>query len=373
MKDHGEEFPGEGIWELLRELSESFGVSGFEQEVRHRIRESMEPIADQVLVDAFGNLHAVLNPQEAFTVMLEAHMDEVGMVVRSIEEGGFLRLAPLGGWDPSLLPGRTVEIRARDGKIHRGVVGSVPPHIQEDKDRRGPLRWEQLFADIGARDAEEVRQMGIRVGSPALLPQTLFTVRDGVMVGKALDDRAGCAILVMTMASLSRKRPAHRVVATFSCAEEVGTRGAQVAGRLWEPDLAVVVEGTAATDTPEIPAHQRGPHLGKGPVITAVDRSIIVPEWLVERILQAADSGGIPWQMKTPLVGSTDAGPIHTSGKGVPTAVLAVPCRYIHSPACLARDEDILNTQRLVEILARGAPGLLMGENRPAGPGAPGS
>jgi putative aminopeptidase FrvX len=340
---------------LLEELSEAFGVSGFEGEVRGKIRRLVEPLADEVEEDPVGNLHAVIDGGGSFVVMLDAHMDEVGFVIKGIEENGFLRLAPIGGWDVRVLPGQAILVRGRDGQGHWGVVGSVPPHVQEGKEKERVLGWNDLFADVGAKGASDVRKMGIRVGSPAVLHEPFRALGGGTVLGKALDDRAGCALLVALLESLARQRPACRVVATFSSAEEVGSRGARVAAQRWEPQMAFVLEGTLATDTPGVRPDQRVSSLGLGPVLTAVDRGLIVPERLLERIISVAESLCIPWQIKTPLVGSTDGGAIQQSGRGVVTAVLAVPCRYIHSPACMMRVEDLLHTLNLVEALVRQA------------------
>lgn len=343
------------VIELLRELTEAFGVSGFEEEVREKIRNRVTPLADLVEVDVLGNLHAVLNPDREFTLMLEAHMDEVGFVVKGLEEDGFLRLAPLGGWDVRLLPGQAILVRGAGGRYHSGLVGSIPPHVQEAEEKNRVLGWKDLFADVGARNKEELRKMGIRPGCVALIPQTLRVLGQETVMAKALDDRAGCALLVKTLESLAGKRPPWRTVVTFSSSEEVGCRGARVAAQRWSPHLALAVEGTMATDTPGVRPEQRVSSLGRGPVVTTMDKSLIVPEKLVEKILDAAEKLGIPYQIKTPLVGSTDAGAIQVSGKGVLTGVIAVPCRYSHSPTSLMRLEDFMNTQRLLEALARQA------------------
>lgn len=351
--NHGQ--PPDQVLELLKELTEAFGVSGFEDEVREKIRQRVTPLADQVEVDALGNLHAVLNPKQEFTLMLEAHMDEVGFVVKGLEEDGFLRLAPLGGWDVRLLPGQTILVRGTKGRFYTGLLGSIPPHVQEAEEKNKVLGWKDLFVDVGVKNKAELTKMGIRVGCAALIPQTLRVLGQGTVMAKALDDRAGCALLVRTLESLASERPRYRIVVTFSSSEEVGCRGARVAAWRWSPHLALAVEGTMATDTPGVRPEQRVSAMGKGPVVTTMDKSLIVPERLVERILDTAEKLGIPYQIKTPLMGSTDAGAIQRSGRGVLTGVIAVPCRYSHSPTSLMRLEDFLNTQRLLEALAREA------------------
>jgi putative aminopeptidase FrvX len=345
--------------ELLQELSEAFGVSGFEEEVRECILSRVAPLADEVHVDPMGNLHAVLNPQESFTLMLDAHMDEVGFVVRNIEEDGFLRLAPIGGWDVRSLPGQRILIRGAGRQRCLGVVGTIPPHVQEDKERKHALDWKDLFVDVGASSPKDLSKTKIRVGSPALIPQPFIFLESRTAMGKALDNRAGCAVLIQVFEALSKKRPdGVRLVGTFSTTEEVGCRGASVAARSWKPQMALILEGTLATDTPGIRPDQRVSSLGQGPVLTAVDRSLIVPESLLEQIISLAEEQRIAWQMKTPLIGSTDGGVIQRSAQGVLTAIISVPCRYIHSPGCLIRLDDIMHTKRLVESVVRKAAGL---------------
>ncbi|MEJ5378068.1 MAG: M42 family metallopeptidase [bacterium] len=343
------------VLDLLKELTEAFGVSGFEAEVRHIIQARVLPLAHEVHTDALGNLYAVLNPGEEFTLMLTAHMDEVGFVVKGLEKDGFLRLAPLGGWDVRLLPGQTILVKSTKGRYYYGLIGSVPPHVLETEERNRVLGWGDLFVDVGATSLQELNKMGIRLGCAALIPQTLRLLGQGTIMAKALDDRVGCALLLLILESLAKDILPWRIVVTFSSSEEVGSRGARVAAQRWSPHMALAVEGTMATDTPGIKAGQMVSVLGGGPVVTAMDKSLIVPEKLVDLILAIAEELDIPYQIKTPLVGSTDAGAIHSSGRGVLTAVVAVPCRYSHSPTSLMRLEDFFNTYRLLEALIRNA------------------
>ncbi len=341
---------------LLEEFCEAFGVSGFEGEIRERIRRRVEPLADEVQTDPMGNLCAVLNPSHDFTLMLDAHMDEVGLVVRSIEEDGFLRLAPIGLWDVRTLPGQRVVVRSRVGEYHPGVIGSTPPHIQAQDDRDRVFAWKDLYVDVGSPSASAVKEMQIRPGSPILLPQTLIQTVGQAVLGKALDNRIGCAILVRTMAALFKNRPQVRVVASFSTTEEVGFRGARVAARRWKPQMAYVLETSLAQDTPGFNSDQRMSRLGLGPVLTAVDEGVIVPEALLEQIISLAEEMDIPWQIKTVMKAATNGGAIQTSAQGTLTAVISVPCRYVHSPGCLARLKDLTATERLVEAAVRQAP-----------------
>lgn len=350
-----------GIIGLLGELSEGFGVSGFEGEVRERLKKELEPLVDEISTDPLGNLHAVVNPEADFTLLLDAHMDEVGFVVSKVEEDGFLRISPIGSWDPILLPGRQAAVKSAEGIMHLGVIGSIPPHVQDKDQRTTPLRWEDLFLDIGASNAGEVSDLKVRVGSPGLVHQPFVSIGQDYFAGKALDNRAGCAVLVRVLELLNASPVDFRVIALFSCAEEVGARGARVAVERWRPHMAVVIEGTMATDTPGVKPEKKGVFCGKGPVVTAMDKTIIVPETLVEATLGLARRLGIPYQIKPPLLGATNAGAIQSVGSGVITGVIAVPCRYIHSPAAAVKLSDILWTVDLVENFVREAPRIYQG------------
>ena len=341
--------------ELLMELSNRFGVSGFEGEVRGWISEHIRDWVDEMETDVLGNLMARINPGRKFVLMLDAHMDEIGLMVSYVEEGGFLRFAPIGGWDPRVLPAQQVEIRSRKGKGHRGVIGASPPHIQSPEEQKQALKVEDLFIDIGARSKEEVADLDIGAGSAGVLHYPFRMIGANRAMGKALDDRVGCAVLVRCLEYFSRERPEFTVVANFAVGEETGLRGAKTAAFQIKPDVAIVVEGTVAADTPGIPAHRCPSRLGHGPAISVADKSIIVNPSLVSFMEEVGVSLKIPWQQKVPLSGSTDAGAIHLSGKGVLTGIVSVPCRYIHSASSVVDLKDFEYTVLLVIGIAQRA------------------
>jgi putative aminopeptidase FrvX len=340
--------------ELLRELSNQFGVSGFEGEVREWIRKNINDWADDVEVDVLGNLMARINPGRDFVMMLDAHMDETGMMVSYVEENGFLRFAPIGGWDPRVFPAQQVEIMSRGGKKYKGVVGASPPHIQTPEEQKQALKVEDLFVDVGLTSREEVIGWGIDAGSPGCLQYPFQTIGLNRAMGKALDDRTGCAVLIRCLEYFSKNRPDFTLVANFAVGEEVGLRGAKTAAFQIKPDVALAVEGTVGADTPGIPAHRCPTRLGRGPAISVADNSIIVNPSLVAFIEQIAERSRIPWQHKIPLTGSTDAGAIHLTGKGVLTGIISIPCRYIHSPSSVIDLQDFEHTVSLViEVVRR--------------------
>jgi endoglucanase len=339
--------------ELLKNLSESFGLSGFEDDVRKVIRNRVEPLADDVYTDPLGNLIVTVNPGKDFILLLDAHMDEIGFMITYIEAQGFLRFSPVGGWDERLLPGLRVVVRTREGKNVIGTIGSTPPHIQDPEESKAPLKRDDLFIDVGAASVENIVQMGIRVGNP-VVPYAPFVEMDHERImGKAFDDRVGCAALIRVLEAFQKNRPDFSLTACFSVCEEVGLRGAKTAAFQVHPTVALAVEGTVAADTPGISRHKNPAILGKGPAITVADRSIIVHPKLARFIEETASDTKIPYQIKTPLFGATDAGAIHITREGVPTGVISVPCRYIHSPNIIMSIEDFENTVQLVIEVSR--------------------
>lgn len=340
--------------QILEELSNAIGISGHEHEVRAAIEPHLEGLVDEVRTDTLGNLIATRRGTGPYTLMLDAHMDEVGFLVSYIEPDGFLRFAPIGGWDPRIIPSHSMTIIADDGSRHHGVIGVPPPHITPPAEREKPHRMEDLFVDIGAASAAEVAARGIRIGSPAVIAYPFEQITDHIVRGKALDDRAGCAVLIETLRRLQGSDPEITVVANFAVAEEVGLRGAETAAYQIEPDFAIAVEGTIAADTPGTIARKQPTGFGKGPAISVLDNSMIVSGRMIGALTGTADAESIPWQYKIPAPGGTDAGAIHRSRGGVLAGVVSVPCRYIHSPFSLMRLDDFGHAVDLVSAFAAG-------------------
>lgn len=343
--------------ELLAHLSAAHGVSGYEDDVREVVKTRLECLARETRVDALGSL--VLKMGEdipgAPTLLLDAHLDEIGLVVSYIEPGGFLRFATVGGWDERVLPAQAVDVKTESGKLVRGVIGTPPPHILKSEERSKPFQVEQLFIDVGARSADEVREMGIQVGDSAVPSYPFMELGQGAVLGKALDDRAGCTVLIRALEEVygsgSPHQPKVNVVALFSTFEETGGRGAQAAAYGINPDMALVLEGTVAADCPGVPPARTPSRQGSGPAITLMDRTAHLPRRLVRFIEKVAQEKQIPTQLKTPIFGGTNAGRIHMVREGVATAVLSVPCRYIHSPHSTLRLEDLDHTISLTREL----------------------
>jgi len=340
-------------FKLLQRLSDAFGVAGFEDEVRDLIAELIEPYIDGLRVDTLGNLIATRKGRTDFKLMLDAHMDEIGLMVSYIEEDGYLRFALIGGWDERILPAQAVTILTREHERVQGVIGTAPPHILKREERERPVKVEELFIDIGAGSRAEARRLGVRVGDPAVIHYPFTRLNERFVRGKALDDRAGCAVLIRVLEELRDEELGLTLILNFAVGEELGLRGARTAAYQIEPDLAIAVEGTIGADMPGVPKHKQPVVLGRGPALTVADRSIIVNRGLLAAIEQVAEEKEIPYQYKLPTYGGTDAGAIHLTKGGVRAAVISVPCRYIHSPLSVLRLDDFEATVRLLTEFVR--------------------
>lgn len=340
-------------YSLLETLCNLPGVAGFEEPVRDAIAEIIKPYVAEMRVDTLGNLIATRRGQTDFRLMLDAHMDEIGFMVQHIDEQGFIRFTNIGGWDPRLLPSHMLTIITRDGARLEGVIGTQPPHILRPADREKIIQLEELFLDIGATSKQEVSEMGVRVGDPIVVHYPFRRIGNDTVMGKALDDRAGCAVIVKTLEALQGVALDATLVAAFVISEERGLIGARTATFQIEPDMAIALEGTVAADMPGVPAQRQPSGQGKGPAITVADGSFIVPRKMVRALEEVAEREGIPYQTKVPPFGGTDASAIHQSRGGVLSAVISVPCRYIHSPFSTCRLSDFDHTWRLLTAFCK--------------------
>lgn len=342
--------------DLLQYLTDAFGPSGFEEEVRERISALVAPLVDEVHVDALGNLIATRRGTGERVLMLDAHMDEIGFLVSYIDDHGFLRVAPLGGWDQRVVPAHQLLLRAEDGTLVRGVFGTPPPHLTQASERERAHKLEDLFVDIGATSAAEVAALGIRIGTPAVMHYPFAHLQHDAVVGKAFDDRAGCAVLLKALDALQGESLDVTVVAAFTVQEEVGLRGAEVAARQIAPDIALALECTIAADVPGVAIHKTPTRQGHGPSISVLDTTMIGMPRVINALTGVANAEGITWQYKVPAPGGTDGGAIHRSGSGVLTGVVSLPGRYIHSASTVLRTGDLDNAAALVAAFARACP-----------------
>jgi len=325
---------------FLESFCPPLGPAGFEEEIRDALAAFLRPLARRLEVDRLGNLQAWLGPEGGPRVMLDAHMDECGLMVQRVEKEGWLRVTALGGVDQRILPGSRVILQPEPGQRVEGVIGLAPPHVSEKNDKDKSAPWDQTFVDIGAADEDQVKALGIKTGTPGVLELGMGPLAGGCYRARNLDDRAGCALLCALAERLAKEPPPVEVVLNFAVGEELGLRGATTAAYGLKPDLALCLEATVG-DTPGLSASRQPSHLGKGPAITVADGRIVVPRRLVDSLEQAAAKAGVACQRKLPLYGGTDAGAIHLSRGGVPTCIVAVPCRYIHTPASFLNLADL--------------------------------
>lgn len=326
-------------YDLLRRLSETAGVPGREDRVRDLIRSELGALAEHARTDAMGNLIVeVPGPEGAPRVMVSAHMDEIGFVVRHVDDQGFLRVQNLGGFDVRNLFARLVTVHARRGGPRTGVLnpGVKPIHIATPEDRKKVPEMADFVVDLGL-PAETVKSE-VRVGDMVTLQQTFQDLGD-VVVGKALDDRVGCWILLETLKRL--EAPAVRLAAVFSVQEEVGLRGAITSAFAVAPDVGIALDTTLAVDTPGTKAEQAITRLGAGTAIKVSDSSTISHGWLVDRLADLAEAHGVAHQFEVLPLGGTDAGAIQRSRAGVASGTLSTPSRYVHTVTEMVAKADL--------------------------------
>lgn len=344
--------------DLLRELSESFGPSGFEHEPAAVVRKAGEKNADEVMFDKLGSVvFKARGKADSPKILLAGHIDEVGFVITGIEkETGYLTFSPLGGWFDQVLLGHRVIVRTRKGDVI-GVIASKPPHLLAPDERDKVVKLDSMFIDIGAssREAAE-KDFGVRIGDP-VAPQTQFLLQKGkkVAMGKAFDDRIGTFVGLEVLSRIKAQRVQHPnclfVAATVQ--EEVGLRGAQTVANLVEPDVAFALEVDIAGDVPGIKPSEAPARMGKGPSILTFDATMIPNQALKSFVIETAEKERIPYQLSVVAKGGTDAGKFHITRAGCPSIVISVPTRHIHSHSAVADLADIDNAARLVLALVR--------------------
>jgi endoglucanase len=313
--------------ELLKRLSETPGVAGREERVRALVIEELQPLVDELRVDALGNVIAWKKGSGDRRVMLAAHMDEIGFMVRHIDEHGFARIQPLGGFDPRVLVAQRVVVHTRSGSPLRGVLtpATKPIHLLGDE-KPGTPKLEEFYVDLGL-PADRVREQ-VSLGDSATLDRT-FEVLGQNVIGKAMDDRAG----VFTMIETLRRLGTHQVdvIAVATVQEEVGLRGATTAAFSVEPDVAIALDTTLAVDTPGMPDSEAVTRLGEGVAIKVFDSSFIPNYKLVQHMRTIAERHTIKHQLEVLPRGGTDAGAMQRSRSGATAITLSIPSRYVHT------------------------------------------
>ena len=327
----------------LKELTSLSGVSGNEKEVRKYILEKIKDKCDEIKVDTMGNILAKKRGRGKTqkTVMVAAHMDEVGLICSSITDDGCLKFKTVGGIDPKVLVSKRVTVG--ENKIS-GIIGLKAIHLQSPEERTSPVKASSLYIDIGAKDKEEAEKV-VKKGDYITFLSEWRELGETAVKAKAVDDRAGCAIML----SLIEEEFDFDVVFAFTVQEETGLRGAMVATHSVKPDIALVLESTTCSDVPGVEEKDVSTVLGGGAVLSFMDRSTLYDKELVRLLEKTAKENGICYQFKRTTAGGNDAGAIHKSCDGVKTAVISIPTRYLHSPACVFAKSDYFAAKNLAK------------------------
>jgi putative aminopeptidase FrvX len=331
--------------ETLEKLSNACGVTGREEEVATLMKKLLKPYVDEVKEDKLGNVIGIKEGRKnAPKVMLAAHMDEIGLLVKTVTKEGFLQFAKIGGIDDRILMAQKVLVFTEKGPLH-GIIGSKPPHIQKPEERQKVIASDELFIDIGARSQEEAKKMGVKVGDAVVFDVKFARIGKNVVIGKALDDRIGCVIMIEALRRL--KKTECTIYAVGTVQEEATSRGAITSAFSLSPDIGIALDATIAGDTPGIKEVEASIVMRKGPALTVADSGMIVPPKILKLLIDAAEESKIPYQLETFMGGSTDASRILLTREGVPSGVISVPTRYIHSSTSLLDLQDAENAIKL--------------------------
>lgn len=328
-----------GAFLMLKKLTEAFGPSGYEDEVREIIKKEMSDICDEVYEDCIGNLIChkkgiLINNK---SIMLTAHMDEVGFIISYVDKNGYLKFQTIGGIDPYVLISKKIIIG--DKKIC-GVIGTKPIHQNKDDSK---VKISDLYIDIGTKSREETLKY-INIGDYACFDSQYVEFGDGFVKSKALDDRVGC----YTMINIAKKNPKADIYYVFAVQEEVGHRGAIVASKKINPAFAIVLEGTTCSDVPGTDEFGFSTHMGNGAALSIRDGGCYSDVEFTQEIMSFANKNSIKCQYKQTTLGGNDASAVQISNSGIKVAAISVPCRYIHSQSNVAKLSDINSMEEII-------------------------
>jgi endoglucanase len=331
---------------LLKELTEAHGVPGFEHEVREVLRGYVEPLG-WIEQDKIGSLICRLDG-DGPRVMLAGHMDEIGFMVRFVTEEGFLKFLPLGGWWDQVLLGQRVIVKSCKGDVV-GVIGAKPPHLLPADERNKIVEKKDMYIDIGATSQAEVEELGVRMGDP-VVPDAQFAELAGgkTYLSKAFDDRVGCALMVEVLQHFAKTAHPNGIYGAATVQEEVGLRGAGTSAEVIDPDVAIILESDIAGDVPGIEDEESAVKLGGGPSLLLYDGSMIPNNRLRDLVVDTAKELDIPMQFSAMPGGGTDGGAVHRHKTGVPSVVVGVAARHIHSHSAIIHRDDYHNAVKLL-------------------------
>ncbi|MHC1588303.1 MAG: M42 family metallopeptidase [Methermicoccaceae archaeon] len=334
---------------MLEELSNAHGISGYEDSIRSIVKRLATPYCDEVYEDALGNV-ICKRGKGSPCVMVAAHMDEIGLMVRYIDDNGFLGFARLGGWFDQTLLNQRVVVHADGGDVY-GVIGSKPPHVMKEEEKKTIVKAEDMFIDVGASSPEEVEEMGIHVGTPITPDRKVVKLASTKITGKCFDNRAGVACALYALRLLAEWDVDTCLYLVGTVQEEVGLKGARTSAFHLEPDVALAVDTTIPGDHPGITKKEACVKLGKGAVINVVEasgRGLIAHPQVIKWLKECAHTHSIPVQLDVSEGGMTDGAIIYLTRGGIPTGTLSIPTRYIHSPVEVVDLKDMMSVSNLL-------------------------
>jgi len=337
--------------QLFKTLTELPGIAGNEHAVRSFMREQLSKYTDEIVQDKLGSVFGVKRGDEnGPTVMVAGHMDEVGFMVTSITDSGMIRFQTIGGWWNQVMLATAVQVITKDGPVP-GVIGSIPPHLLSDEQRKKPMEISNMLIDIGADDKEDAIRIGIKPGQQ-IVPVCPFTpmANNKKIMAKAWDNRYGCGLAIELLEELQNETLPNVLYSGATVQEEVGLRGAQTAANMIKPDLFYALDASPANDMSG--KKDEFGHLGKGALLRILDRTMVTHRGMREFVLDTAESHKIPYQYFISQ-GGTDAGRVHVANEGVPSAVIGICSRYIHTPASIIHIDDYAAAKELVTRLVK--------------------
>ena len=340
--------------ELLKELTEVNGIPGYEGEVRSIVRKHLEPLGE-LSQDKIGSVICKVDgSDEKPRLMLAGHMDEIGLMVKHITKEGFLKFLPLGGWFDQVLLSQRVVIKTKDGEVV-GVIGAKPPHLMPAEERTKIVKKKDMYIDIGASSKEEVESAGVRAGDPVIPRADFVPLANGkTYLSKAFDDRVGVGVVINSLQQIESGEHPNTVYGVATVQEEVGVRGATTSVRAVDPDVAIILESDIAGDVPGIKPEESSVKLGQGPTTLIYDARMIPNIKLRDFLMDTAKELEIPLQVSYVEGGATDGAAIHLHNTGVPTVVIGVAARHIHSDSSIIHRDDYDNAVKLlVEMINR--------------------
>jgi len=329
---------------LIKELTLAEGISGDEFDIRNKIKTEINNNLFDVFTDSMGNLFATKKEKkESINVMVTAHMDEVGLMITLINDNGTLKFKTIGSIDERVLASKRFFIGPQ---LIPGVIGTKPIHLLEGDEKKQPLKAKELYIDIGCNSKEQAQQL-VQPGDYAYFDTEFIEMENQMIKSKAFDNRVGCSLII----DLLMENYNINLQACFTAQEEIGSRGAGPAARRIKPDCTIILEGTTCCDVPHTEGHNIVAKINGGPVISIIDKATIANRKFFDFVTEIAKKNNIKYQIKEGIYGRNDSAPIQASENGIPTIVISVPCRYIHSPSSVMSLNDYNETAKLIKAL----------------------